>query len=64
MEQNVTPRSLERTHGQLFPASGRIGGKIFITVTGYQLGGIDSQHRLRGLAAQTLAEFDLTSTID
>jgi hypothetical protein len=33
-------------------------------VTGYQLGGIDSKHGLRGLAAQTLAEFHLTSTID
>jgi hypothetical protein len=64
MEQNVTRRSLERTHGQLFLASGRIGGKIFITVSCYQLGGSNSKPGLRGLAAQTLAEFDLTGTID
>jgi len=45
-------------------ASGRINGKVFITVVGYQLGGTNSKHGLRGLAPQTQAEFDLTGTID
>jgi hypothetical protein len=45
-------------------ASGRIGGKIFITVAGYQLGGDNSKPNLRDLAAHTLAEFDLTGAID
>lgn len=64
MEQHVTRASLERTRGQLFLASGRIGGKIFITVVGYRLGAKNSKPDLRELAAQTLAEFDLTGAMD
>jgi hypothetical protein len=64
VEQDVTRQSLERTRGQLFVASGRIGGKIFITVAGYQLSGNNSKPDLRDLAAHTLAEFDLTGAID
>lgn len=64
VEQHVTRQSLERTRGHLFVGSGRIGGKIFITVAGYQLGGNNSKPDLRDLAAQTLAEFDLTGAID
>jgi hypothetical protein len=64
VEQHVTRQSLERTRGQLFVASGRIGGKIFITVAGYQLGGNNSKPDLRDLAAHTLAEFNLTGAID
>jgi hypothetical protein len=45
-------------------ASGRIGGKIFITVVGYRLGAKNSKPDLRELAAQTLAEFDLTGAMD
>jgi hypothetical protein len=63
MEQRVTRASLARTHGQLFLLSGRIGGKIFITVVGYEVGGINSKAYLRGLAAQALTDFDLTGSI-
>ena len=64
VEQHVTRQSLERTRGQLFVGSGRIGGKIFITVAGYQLDGNNSKPDLRDLAAHTLADFDLTGAID
>lgn len=63
-EQRVTRGSLERSHGQLFLGSGRTGNKVFITVVGYQPGNADSKAALRGLATQTLTEFDLTGTID
>ena len=62
VRQRVTRRSLERPRGILF-VSGRIGGRIFITVVAYQLGK-DSKRDLRELAADTLAEFDLTGAID
>jgi hypothetical protein len=38
MEQGVRRRSLERIRGQLFLASGRILGKVFITVAAYHVG--------------------------
>jgi hypothetical protein len=44
--------------------SGRIGGRIFITVVAYQLDGKNSKRDLRELAAHTLSEFDLTGVID
>ena len=44
-------------------ASGRIGGEVFITVIGHQVGGKNTTADLRELAAHTLAEFDLTGKI-
>lgn len=63
VRQHVTRQSLARTRGQLFLASGRIGGKIFITAVAYQLGDKNSNRDLRELASHTLAEFDLTGVI-
>ena len=62
--QHVTRRWLERLGGQLAVLSGRIGGKIFITVSAYQPGAENTKPALRELAAQTLAEFGLTGDID
>jgi hypothetical protein len=62
--QHITRQILERIHGQISLASGCIGGKIFITVVAYQLDGKNSKPDLRELAAHTLAEFDLTRSID
>jgi hypothetical protein len=50
--------------GPIKICSGRIGGKVFTTVAGYQVGGKNSKADLRKLAAHTLAEFDLTGEID
>ena len=50
--------------GPIKICSGRIGGKVVITVVGYQVGGKNSKADLRKLAAHTLAEFDLTGEID
>jgi hypothetical protein len=43
---------------------GGIGGNVFITVVGYQVGGKNSKADSRKLATHTLAEFDLTGEID
>lgn len=64
LDTNVTLRELQRSHGQLVVVSGRIGGKVSISVEAYQLGAENSKERLRGLAKQTLADFGLTGQID
>ncbi len=62
--QHVTQQWLERSGGQIDLYSGRIGGKVFITVVAYQPGAKNTKAALRELAAHTLAEFDLTCEID
>ena len=64
VDRHVTRQYLERRGGLLTVLAGRIGGKISITVVAYQPGGQNSKPHLRELAAQTLAEFDLTGVID
>ena len=62
--QHETRQWLERRGGQMDLYSGRIGGKVFITVVAYQPGAENTKAALRELAAHTLAEFDLTCEID
>lgn len=62
--QNVTRQSMERAHGELSLVFFRIGGKMCITVIGYQPGSENSKPHLRELAARTLAEFILTGGIE
>jgi hypothetical protein len=64
VDQNVTRRDLKRAGGQLVLVAARLGGKISIGVIAYQLAAENSRSRLREVAAQTLAEFDLTGVID
>lgn len=61
--QRVTQESFNRPRG-LLVASGRIGGRIFITVVAHQLDGKASKGDLAEFAAHTLSEFGLTGTID
>jgi hypothetical protein len=63
--QRVTRQWLERIGGQMNVVSLRAPplGKIFITVLAYQPGAENTKPALRELAAQTLAEFDLTGEI-
>jgi hypothetical protein len=63
VDQNVRRADIERAGGQLVVVAGRIGGKISIGIVGYQVGGENTKHHLRQLAAQTLADFDLTGVI-
>jgi hypothetical protein len=64
VDRHVTGQYLERRGGLLTVLAGRIGGKISITVVAYQPGAENSKPRLRELAVQTLAEFELTGVID
>jgi hypothetical protein len=61
VDQKVTPQLVEQ---KFFLGSGRIGGKLFITVIAYHLDGKNSRANLAALARETLAAFDLTATID
>nr|WP_232080348.1 hypothetical protein [Mycobacterium branderi] len=56
---------LERVGGQMTLQSWRTGGaRVYLTVNAYQPGAENTKSALRELAARTLAEFDLTGTID
>lgn len=60
-----TRQWLERVGGQMTLQSWRTGGaKVYLTVNAYQPGAENTKPALRELAARTLAEFDLTGTID
>jgi hypothetical protein len=61
---HLTRQWLERTGGVMRLQSGRINGKIGITVVAYQPGATNTKPALRELAAHTLAEFELTGEID
>jgi hypothetical protein len=63
VDQNISRQDLEHGGGHLLVASGRLNGRIFVTVVGYQPGEENSKPRLREVAAHTLAEFDLTGSI-
>ena len=60
----MTQRDLERSRGQLVIVSGRINGKVSISVEAYEVGAPNSKARLRDLAHATLAEFQLTGAIE
>ena len=61
--QHETRRWLDRTGGRMIVLSGRLSGKIFISVGAYQPGAKNTKAALRELAEHTLAEFDLTGEI-
>ncbi|MGN7779831.1 hypothetical protein ACTJJE_09970, partial [Mycolicibacterium sp. 22603] len=57
----ATPRAeLESGDGQLVVVSGRLNGKVIIGIVAYEAGAENSKSRLRTLATEALAEFDLT----
>jgi hypothetical protein len=64
LDQNVTRREIERSHGQLVVVSARLNGKVVISVEAYEIGAENTKQRLRELAEATLTEFGLTSVIE
>lgn len=62
--QRESRQLLERIGGRMIILSGRINGKIFISVGAYQPGAENTKDALREVAAQTLADFGLTGDID
>ncbi|MCX2930203.1 hypothetical protein ORI20_07950 [Mycobacterium sp. CVI_P3] len=64
LDQNVTLREMERSHGQLVVVSARVNGKVVISVEAYEIGAENSKQRLRELAEATLTDFGLTAVIE
>ncbi|CAM4074080.1 hypothetical protein MB901379_02190 [Mycobacterium basiliense] len=61
--RGATKGRYERDSGELFLGSGRLHGKIFISICGYQPGAENSNQYLRALAEQALADYSLTAEI-
>lgn len=64
IEPGISRRALEAMGGQLFVASGRTPGKVFISVVAYRPDRPNTPEALRELVSQTFAEFELTAEID
>ncbi len=64
IEPGISKRALDGMGGQLFVASGRIPGRVFVSVVAYRPGGRNSPEALRELVSETFAEFGLTAEID
>jgi diacylglycerol O-acyltransferase / wax synthase len=64
VEQNLTNKSHELMRGELYLVSGRICGKLFITIRFYQPDTKNSKHTLCNLVSDTLADFDLTGVLE
>jgi hypothetical protein len=62
--QHESRQLLEQVGGRMMILSGRLNGKIFISVNAYQPGAKNTKDALRELAADTLADFDLIGVID
>ena len=63
VEQNLTTKSPELSGGELNVASGRIGGKVFLTVRAYRPGSENSTNVVREVVTATLADFALTGVM-
>jgi len=63
LDTDVTEGELRRSHGQLVVVSGRINGKVSISVEAYQLDAENSRERLRELALRALDDFGLHGVI-
>jgi hypothetical protein len=63
VDRHVTRRVLEERHGVLTVVSGRLDGKVCITVVGYQPGVENTKACLRARVAKTLGEFELRAVI-
>lgn len=61
--QGATKQNIARESGQLYLFSGRLNGKVFISVSSYQLGAENSNRQLRGVIEQTLADYRLTAEV-
>ena len=64
IESRVTPDILDRLGGSLFLASGRVHGKVFLAVSGWQVGQGNSKGWLAALIRPALEDFGLTGTIE
>ena len=64
VDRNLTLDVLERRRGLMTVASARLGDMVIVPVMSYQPGADNSRARLREAIAQTLAEFELSGSIE
>ena len=64
LEPDIKKSTLDHIGGQLFVASGRGRGKIFIRISAYLPGKPNTENELREVISRTFAEFDLIAEID
>ena len=64
LDQNVTRREIERSHGQLVVVSARVNGKGVVSIEAYEIGAENTKQRLRALTEQTFSEFGLEAVIE
>ncbi|MCT7657369.1 hypothetical protein [Mycobacterium deserti] len=64
VEQNLTEKSPELVNGELFVGSGRVAGKIFLTLRSYRPGADNSRRALQDQAVSTLADFGLAGFVE
>lgn len=58
----VTKSTMHRTNGALVVGSGRVHGRVFISILAYELGRTNSNDELRELISSALRDFSLTAT--
>ncbi|MBU9764971.1 hypothetical protein FR943_14110 [Mycobacterium sp. TNTM28] len=63
IDQNVVEHEIVSAGGHLVLVSGRLAGKVSISIVGYQPGAANTKAWLRELTTQVLDEFDLTGTV-
>jgi hypothetical protein len=64
VEPGITKSTLEVFSGRLLVVSGRLRGKVVVTISAYLLGGPNSKAELREIISDTFAEFDLIAEMD
>ncbi|BBZ34016.1 hypothetical protein [Mycolicibacterium confluentis] len=64
LEPQVTPKILEGLGGHLYLASGRAGGKVFVTVAAWTVGAQNSRSAVRAVVERTLDDFGLSGVVD
>jgi diacylglycerol O-acyltransferase / wax synthase len=64
LEPQITNHQLDRMGGQLYLASGRLHGHIFITVSAWTVGEANTRECLRNSVLQALADFQLTGIVE
>ncbi len=64
LEPRITADVLDRTRGYLYLGSGRVNGRIFVSIGGWVPGGPNTKNRLRSALRQALADLELSAEIE
>jgi diacylglycerol O-acyltransferase / wax synthase len=64
LEPKVTTKVLDRMGGLLFLVSGRVHGRVFVTIASWVVGGANTKEALRDSVRQALADMALSGTVE